>query len=66
LEDGRNGALVPVDDVAAASEAIRGLAADPEGRRAMGAVSRKIVAAWGYEPSIENLIRVVLRVTGRT
>jgi glycosyltransferase involved in cell wall biosynthesis/GT2 family glycosyltransferase len=66
LEDGRNGALVPVDDVATASEAIRGLAADPEGRRAMGAVSRKIVAAWGYEPSIENLIRVVLRVTGRT
>jgi hypothetical protein len=31
----------------------------------MGAASREIVAEWGYEPSIERLIRVVRRVTGR-
>ena len=65
LEAGRNGVLVPADDVAAAAEAIRGLAADPELRHAMGAASREIVGAWGYEPSIENLVRVVRRVAGR-
>jgi glycosyltransferase involved in cell wall biosynthesis len=65
LEDGRNGVLVPVDDVAVAAEAIRGLAADAERRRAMGAASREIVAEWGYEPSIERLLRVVRRVSGR-
>jgi glycosyltransferase involved in cell wall biosynthesis len=65
LEDGRNGVLVPVDDVAAAAEAIRGLADDAERRRAMGAASQEMVAEWGYEPSIERLIRVVRRVAGR-
>ena len=65
LEDGRNGALVPVDDVAAAGEAIRALTASPARRRAMGEASREIVGGWGYESSIENLIRVVRRVAGR-
>jgi glycosyltransferase involved in cell wall biosynthesis len=65
LDDGRNGVLVPVDDVAAAEEAIRGLAADPVRRRAMGAASRQIASDWGYEPSIERLVRVVRRVARR-
>ena len=65
LEDGRNGRLVPADDVAAAAEALRELAADPALRRAMGAASREIVAGWGYEPSIERLVAVVRRVAGR-
>ena len=57
--------MVPVDDAAAAGDALRELAADPELRRAMGAASREIVADWGYEPSIERLIAVVRRVAGR-
>jgi glycosyltransferase involved in cell wall biosynthesis len=65
LEDGRNGLLVPVDDAAAAGDALRQLAADPELRRAMGSASREIVAGWGYEPSIERLLEVVRRVAGR-
>jgi glycosyltransferase involved in cell wall biosynthesis/GT2 family glycosyltransferase len=65
LEHGRNGRLVPVDDVAAAADALRELAADPELRRAMGTASREIVAGWGYEPSIERLVAVVRRVAGR-
>ena len=65
LEDGRNGRLVPVDDAAAAGDALRELAADPALRRAMGAASREIVAGWGYEPSIERLVAVVRRVAGR-
>jgi glycosyltransferase involved in cell wall biosynthesis len=65
LEDGRNGLLVPVDDVAAAGEAIRALAGSPARRRAMGEASREIVGGWGYGPSLENLVRVVRRVAGR-
>ena len=65
LVDGRNGLLVPVDDAAAAGDALRELAADPALRRAMGAASREIVAGWGYEPSIERLVAVVRRVAGR-
>ena len=66
LEAGRNGVLVPADDVAAAAEAIRGARGrSRSGGSAMGAASREIVGAWGYEPSIENLVRVVRRVAGR-
>jgi glycosyltransferase involved in cell wall biosynthesis len=65
LEDGLNGVLVPTDDVAAAGAAIRDLAADPEQRRRAGAASRELVRAWGYEPSIENLVAVTRRVAGR-
>jgi glycosyltransferase involved in cell wall biosynthesis/GT2 family glycosyltransferase len=64
LEDGRNGVLVPADDVAAAGAAIRELAVDPARRTAMGAVSRELVSGWGYEPSIETFVRVVRRVAG--
>ncbi len=66
LEDGRNGMLVPAGDPAAAGNAIRLLAEAPGRRLAMGAASREIVAGWGYEPSIETLLRVVRRVVGRT
>ena len=64
LEDGRNGALVPVDDAAAAGAALRNLAAEPDRRSRAGAASRELVRGWGYEPSIENFVRVVLRVAG--
>jgi glycosyltransferase involved in cell wall biosynthesis len=65
LEHGRNGALVAVDDVTAAAEAIGDLAADPGRRRRAGEASRTLVGEWGYEPSIENLIGVVRRVAAR-
>ncbi len=65
VDDGVNGAIVPADDAAAAGAAIRALAADPERRRAAGEASRAIMRDWGYEPSIENLIRVARRVAGR-
>ena len=64
LEDGRNGALVPADDAAAAGAALRELAADPDRRSRAGAASRELVRGWGYEPSVENFVRVVLRVAG--
>jgi glycosyltransferase involved in cell wall biosynthesis len=65
LEDGRNGMLVPAGDAAAAGDALRALAADPDRRRAMGAASRQLVRGWGYEPSIETLLGIVRRVVGR-
>ena len=65
LEDGRNGALVPVDDPRAAAEAIRSFATDPARRAAAGSASRELMLGWGYEPSIENLVAVARRVAGR-
>ena len=62
LEDGRNGVLVRAGDAVAAGAALGELARDPEGRRAMGAASRELVRGWGYEPSIETLVRVVRRI----
>lgn len=64
LDDGGNGILVPAGDSSAAAEALRTLAADAGRRREMGLASRKVVADWGYEPSIEALIAVVRRVKG--
>jgi glycosyltransferase involved in cell wall biosynthesis len=65
VEDGRNGWIVPVDDPAAAGEAIRTLVTDPGRRHAAGDASRELMRDWGYEPSIENLVRVARRVAGR-
>jgi len=63
LRDGENGMLVPPDDVAAAAGALRRLAGDPELRRSMGARSRELVAGFGYEPSVENLVAAVREAT---
>jgi glycosyltransferase involved in cell wall biosynthesis len=56
LRDGENGYVVPAGDVAAATDALSRLAADPELRGRFGARSRDLVAAWGYEPSVEALV----------
>jgi glycosyltransferase involved in cell wall biosynthesis len=56
LLDGENGFLVPADDVAAAADALRRLAADPELRRRMGERSRELVRAWGYDASVEAFL----------
>ena len=56
LRDGENGILVSYADTAAAADAFRRLAADPDLRRRFGARSRELVSAWGYEPSVENLV----------
>jgi glycosyltransferase involved in cell wall biosynthesis len=55
----RNGVLVPPDDVDATAAALRRLADDPELRRQMGARSRELVRAWGYEPSVEGFVAAV-------
>jgi glycosyltransferase involved in cell wall biosynthesis len=58
LRDGENGFLVPVDDAAAAADALRRLS-DPEARARMGACSAEIVRGWGYGPSIDNFVAAV-------
>ena len=42
--------------------ALERLLDEPATRRAMGAASRELVRSWGYEPSIETLVRVVRRI----
>ncbi len=65
LRDGENGFLVPADDVGAAAEALRKLAASLELRQRMGARSRELVKAWGYEPSVESFVAAVREATSR-
>jgi glycosyltransferase involved in cell wall biosynthesis len=65
LVDGENGALVAVGDVDAAAGALARYAADPAARAADGARSRRIVAAWGYEPSVESFVATVCEAAGR-
>jgi glycosyltransferase involved in cell wall biosynthesis len=64
LLDG-NGVLVPPDDVVATATALRQLADDPELRGRMGARSRELVRAWGYEPSVENFVAAVREAASR-
>ena len=65
LREGENGFLVPADDVAAAAAAIQKLADDAELRRRMGARSRELVSAWGYEPSVESFVAAVREAASR-
>jgi glycosyltransferase involved in cell wall biosynthesis len=65
LRDGENGFLVPADDVDAAAEAIRKLAADRDLRERMGKRSRELVRDWGYEPSVENFVVAVREAASR-
>ena len=59
LRDGENGYLVPAGDVAAAAHALAALAGDAPLRRRFGECSRRIVSAWGYEPSVESFVEIV-------
>ena len=54
-----NGRLVQPDDVTAAAAAMRGLAADPESRRALGEKSRQVVRGWDYDASVEAFVAAV-------
>ena len=65
LHDGENGFLVPAEDVGAAGEALRRLAADPELRARMGARSVELVRDWDYEPSVEAFVGAVREATAR-
>jgi glycosyltransferase involved in cell wall biosynthesis len=65
LQDGENGFLVPADDVGAAADALRTLAADPELRRRMGARSRELVRGWNYDASVEAFVAAVRDATSR-
>jgi len=58
LRDGENGRLVPVDDVAAAAEALRELQDEPA-RRQAAVRSREIAGEWGYGPSLEAFVSSV-------
>jgi glycosyltransferase involved in cell wall biosynthesis len=59
LEEGVNGFLVPVGDVAATARALARLAEDPGLRARFGKRSAAIARAWGYESSIEGFVLAV-------
>jgi glycosyltransferase involved in cell wall biosynthesis len=65
LRDGENGFLVPAEDVGAAAEALRKLAADADLRRRMGERSRELVRVWDYDASVDEFVAAVREATAR-
>jgi glycosyltransferase involved in cell wall biosynthesis len=65
LRNGENGFLVPADDVPAAAEVLRTLAADLHLRRRMGERSRELVRGWDYDASVEAFVAAVREATSR-
>jgi len=65
LVDGANGRLVPAGDAAALADAIGEIAGDADLRARMGAESRRIVAGWGYEPSVRGFVAAARTAAGR-
>jgi glycosyltransferase involved in cell wall biosynthesis len=59
LVESENGFLVPAGDVDATAAALRSLSDDPARRASFGAASRRIVAGWGYEPSVKSFLELV-------
>ena len=65
LQDGVNGSLVPAGSIDAAADALVRLTADPVARLAAGAESRRIVAGWGYAPSVDAFVASVCEAAAR-
>lgn len=59
VEPGVNGDRFPAGDDARLAELLRGLADDPDGARAKGRESARIVAEWGYGPTIRGFVEAV-------
>jgi len=62
---GRNGEVVPADDVDALASALRDLKADPARRETYGRASKEAISDWGYEKSVDSFLELVAKVTSR-
>jgi glycosyltransferase involved in cell wall biosynthesis len=62
VEDHANGYVVPHDNVAALSQAIRGLVQDSEMRHAFGVRSLEIIDGWNYEKCGEGIVKALDQV----
>ena len=65
LEPGGNGILVPGGDIGALATALGRLAADASTREEYGRRSRELIHPWGYDASVEELVRLAREVTGK-
>lgn len=65
LVEGVNGRGFPAGDAKALAGAIASLSADAALRRRMGEESRRIVAGWGYEPSVRGFVQAVTTAAER-
>ena len=65
LRPGENGVLVPPDDVAATTAALRELVDDRDRRLRFGERSRELVAEWGYPGSVRGFETLLDAVAAR-
>ena len=59
VKDGVNGFVFPVGDREALAGALTAALSDPKRRAAMGEMSRKIIAGWGFAEDIDGFLRAV-------
>ena len=65
LLPGENGFIVPSEDVRAAADALRRLAADADLRHRMGQRSRQLVRDWSYDASVDAFMAAVREAAAR-
>lgn len=65
LREGENGRSFPAGDAARLADALAEIASDAALRARMAGASRRIVAAWGYEPSVRGFADAVRTAAGR-
>lgn len=65
VENGANGFVCPLGDVAALADAIRAVLSDPERAGDMGRRSLRRVADWSFEQDRRGLLRALHAVMGR-
>lgn len=59
VKDGKNGYIVPVDDVDALYNAIKRIILAPVLKERMGQASLELIASWDYKMGVEDFVRAV-------
>jgi glycosyltransferase involved in cell wall biosynthesis len=65
VQDGVNGFVVPVGDVAALAQALRTITANLELAMAMGRKSAEIIARWGFEQDLDGILSALDAIVAR-
>ena len=65
IEDGIEGAIFPVRDIDALTDALRRVLASPEITAAMGRQALQRIQKWGFEQDIQGLRQAIAAVTGK-
>jgi len=66
VQDGENGFIVPVGDIAAIRDRLHQLTGDPETARRMGERSRQIIDQWSFRQDLDGITQALADTVGTT